>query len=273
MAIELIKDWQARNRGGITPNSIAWHHGLDYLSTILRADVCETPYFGTAWHSEERVRHLLGEDGQNLLGTVRDAIESYSDADMTDFIQIAEETLSKPRKRGRDVIGQDGDDIDIDAFVERTEEDDPIWLGEVRDTERRKAGLNIIMSGEVPGAQTGQTYMRERQRHAYRLCLQCEQERRPARVIAVFHSKFEAMGDTCLTQYIVLKDWHDPVFPALWGMFQNNLIANAASCLNSICILGSTERSLGKVQDKSIGNDLPEGEEIHIQAPHNYISR
>jgi hypothetical protein len=257
MSIETVRDWQARNAGGVEgTDCVAWHAGLDYLGTLLRANTAVTPYGAPNQEMAQQWR-------EGYLEEVRKAVEQYSESNLEAFADVTEEVLSRPRKRVRDIRDFEGDDLCVESYLESEHpEEEKIFLSEHKEEARRKPALNIIIPVDVPGGHTRLTYIRDAQRSAYRTCLLAEQDRRPVRVVGVYSAQYRAMSGRTLTQYIVIKDWEDPVFPALWGCFQDNRIANLVSCLNSLFILGSTESGLGSVTSRAVRQDFTDGEEI-----------
>ena len=241
----------------------AWFHGLDVLAHCLKAD-----FDNSAWGCPEETLRERTREGS--LSSLRAWIEGYSEKRLPGFDDIAREVYSRPRKRSRDILGFEGDALDVDAYVSaRAEGEDlnevPVWTDENRVTDRRKMALSLVFGGEVPWVERKKTYMRDRQRQAYQICLQCEQERRPVRVVAAYASKFSEAAQP-IVFYVVVKDWNDPVFPALWGAYQDNAVSNDFSAVQSFAIVGTKDIRAGSPVRYNIAPDFV-GEEVQLLGP------
>ena len=259
--METVQNWIDSGEGRPL---VAWFHGLDVLAHCLKAD-----FDNSAWGAQNESLREWTRKG--CLASLRAWIEGYSEKRLPGYDDIAREVYSRPRKRSRDVLGFEGDMLDVDAYVAARAEggdinESPIWTDEARVTDRKKMALSLVFGGEVPWSERKKTYMAERQRTAYQICLRCEQEKRPVRVVAAYASTFSETKGKPLVFYVVVKDWNDPVFPALWGAYQDNAVSNDFSAVQSYALAGTSDASAGSPVRYNIAPDFI-GEEVQLLGP------
>ena len=259
--METVADWIKAPHGGDV-----WLHGLDILGHILRADHAAV--------SVPRPDSLYSED-RNYLNKMRQGMEQYKrDAELD---AMAQDVFSKPRRRTRHVQAPDGDDINVNAYIDRDRK--RLFDRALREEARHKPAINIAFEASLPhGDRTG-TSMRLRQIDAYDLVLKAESEGRPCRVVAVSEMVYSdrKSGDNVLDGphgagrvrlYVVIKDWAEPMFPALWGCFKDNMTANAfANCFTAF-IVGGEPFGNGELSMFTL-DSLPEGEEVVVVGNEN----
>jgi len=106
--------------------------------------------------------------------------------------------------------------------------------------------------------------MRNRHRHTYHEALKAEGEGSPLRVIACFSLLIPERNHDPLTLYIIIKDYQDPIFPELWGMFKTNATANDSINVIIDYLIGTYSESNGFLTYTNTDKDFPEDEELII---------
>jgi hypothetical protein len=244
--METVRNWIASPHGGEV-----WLHGLDVLGVVLRADAkgCSRPRGG---ENQPRDKEHL-ED-------LRDAIDQYQRDARLD--QAVADCFSRPRRRSRTILAQDGDDISVEGYIEGDVR--RLFERPVREEARRKAAVSIVIDGNCSAADRHLNYMESRQAQAYALVMQCERDGRPCRVVVRKESQYSDRPELGMVSWhFVAKDWDEPMFPALWGAFKNNPTTN--DFWNCICafIVGGAPDGNGHVRNYNL-DSLPADEEIIV---------
>lgn len=112
--------------------------------------------------------------------------------------------------------------------------------------------ISILIDINVNYHQRHDSYMVDRQREVYRIVAQCESTNRPCRVIGVFTCEIDEIRGDLLKIFMVVKDYDDPIFPAIWGTLIDNQCTN--SFLNTIQNYFTGTHSMGNGSCETLRN-------------------
>lgn len=104
--------------------------------------------------------------------------------------------------------------------------------------------------------------MIERHRKVYSIAAECESQNIPCRVIAIGHNEID---EGIFTLFAVVKDYYDPIFPAIWSTFMNNYVTNKYVNNFMDFFIGTHSAGNGSPKKlKDVGRFFPEDEELII---------
>lgn len=240
--METVAEWIAN------PHDRPVLHMADIMEVMLRYDISKSAFRGRKKPSREYYNEMV------------QAIDSYR-MDRDAYDRIVEEAMSKPRVRMIDHMDTDGDDVDVDAYASQLDEPRPKCFNvRVASRKVRKSALTLVADFAIPYGHRTATYTQKIHKEAYQIALQAEMEGRPCRVVLFSPVNYPELPD--YRGIYVVKDWHEPIFPALWGAFQSNLIGNSALNVLSEIIIGTRCRGNGTPNVKNV--PLQHGEEMVI---------
>lgn len=221
--METVREWIAHPHAGEV-----WVHGLDLLEHILRFDPAGSALKRSCRSAIDSTRRYVQE--------AREAIQKHQhDTALDDAVM---ELNSRPRRRSRPRLDVDGDDLNVDAYLEAGQDlaGAKVWDLEERVEDKRKPAVTMVLDVSVPWGMRKDDFIITRQRMAYRIAMACEAEKRPCRIIAAIDAKYPGdFNDEIVKWRIILKDWDEPIFPALWAMFRDNRTTNSAA-INGVAV-------------------------------------
>lgn len=207
-----------------------WFHGADLLEHLERYDVEHAAFSHKSDFDRSRQSRFVEQ------------VSAYQPEAVADFESIREQAAERPRRRNRSRISEDGDDLDVDAYIDALDSGRrDVWIEDVVLVERRADAVEIVFDATVPWSSRRADWMRRRQAEAYKLALQCEQNGTPCRVVAVYANKFrrDELGGKAVVFHIVVKDYAEPIFPTLWGAFTDNATCNDMLNLVAETVVGT----------------------------------
>jgi len=235
-----------RGQGSFMRNPVTFTHALEVLEHCLRADLNKT-VFKDQYPSQERLDDL------------RDALADRSET-VEHFTKIRQNSY-KPMKKFREIKSDTGT-FDLDAYLNG---EDQIFFESVKEYRQGRA-VSILYDVAVPACDRQLTYMEDRHKEVYSIATELENERRPVRVIAAYAAGIHELDDfITVTNFIVIKDYSDPIFPGIWGAFTNNRSTNAWLNVMQDFFIGTHDRSNGHVKDiRDVQQYFPEDNELII---------
>lgn len=210
--MQTVQSWIDKPQAGDV-----WFHGADLLEHLERYDVDRAAFNHKFDFNPSRQRRFVAQ------------VSAYQPEATADFESILEQAAESPRRRSRSRISEDGDDFDVDAYIDALGSGRrDVWVEDVVRMERRADAVEIVFDAAVPWSRRNADWMRRRQAEAYKLALQCEQDGAPCRVVAAFSLRFrgDELGGRPLNVHVVVKDYAEPIFPTLWGAFTANATCN-----------------------------------------------
>jgi hypothetical protein len=240
------------------PQPVAWLHCLDVLEHVMKGDT-KNSVFRNPYPSKE------------FLPELREELAKHKDVELPTEYPETWQPLSKKWKNKTDVSG----DLDIELYLDRDKkEKHPKCFQNAYRTTKKKPALNILFEFNVPYSQRKDNYMKLRHKEIYALAYQCEQEGRPCRVLAALSMKLNS-GEfkekkNQFTMFMIVKDYHEPIFPGIWGGLKTNSTSNSLINCISDYLLGTYHDGNGSHHDVNIGEYF-EGEDIALIQP-KYLS-
>ena len=230
-------------RNGMPDSHEIWLNGLEIVEHCLQGS-----YRKTFYQDESPARSHFREWSEGM--TQRSKWDDKYD-------QIFENSYRPVPKWTR--YDDDCGDLQVDAFIAKEELCFEAWERRAR----QKQAVSVIYDGNVCYGDRHETYMVERHQKVYDIAAQCEAERRPCRVIVIMNDQIpEIKGDT-LKNFFVIKDYNDPIFPAIWGTFTKNLFTNAFANVYMDYFIGTHTGGNGiPVALHKIRSYFPEDEEL-----------
>jgi hypothetical protein len=155
------------------------------------------------------------------------------------------------------------DDDSGDLMVDRYISGEELCFDAYERKARQKQAISVIYDGNVCWGDRHETYMVERHRKVYEIAAQCEAERRPCRVIVIMNDLIPEVKNDTLKMFLVVKDYNDPIFPAIWGTFVNNLYTNAFANVIMDYFVGTYDSGNGRpIELHKIRSFFPDDEEL-----------
>jgi hypothetical protein len=159
-------------------------------------------------------------------------------------------------------LDSDHGEIDVDRYIDR--HDRP--FDEYRRIKRRKPALDIVMDMGIPWSERGTPQMAERHAKIYQLALAAEAESQPCRIMAVV-SLWCSPEQGDIELILILKDYHEPIFPSLWGGLKDSTTGN--DFLNVVVdyLIGTASVSNGTLRQFTLSRekDFAGGEVVAIK--------
>jgi hypothetical protein len=190
---------------GIPENGEIWLHCLDVVDHILKGDVNQTLFRDQS-------------PAMDLYNDWKDALSNHPDFDES-FDEIIDNAYEMKKKWQR--YDDESGDFQLDSFLGGEE----LMFDSYDKVLGEKPAVSVIYDGMVPCGWRNSTYMEDRHKDVYKIAAQCESDRRPCRVVMVWQHTIPEFNKP-LKVFWVVKDYTDPIFPAIWACFQNNRIAN-----------------------------------------------
>lgn len=240
------------------PGDILWAHGLDVLGHVLKGKGADTAWKKTGDYIQDRVI-------EEYIEPLSDALKNPPTYDKN-FENMVETTFKKV-KRYKTVRTDEGGDFDVELWLERggfkNDGRKDFYLEEVKQISNGLSRpLTIVVEGGISCVERDKPeIMKDRHDQAYGMTLKAEAEGRPSRVLAIERTKF---SERTVISLWILKDFDDPIFPGIWGAFQDSQMANALGCSVGAFLFGTSSINLGTIKQikKSEIEDLLDGEEV-----------
>ena len=227
------------------PEEPIWVHAVDLLEHVLQGDDQLT--FWKAGQDDERLRSLRREMEQH-----------HHDPKYADIIH----DLGRPTKKWVEVPSEVGD-LDVNAMLCG---EDKIWI-EARRQRKRRPGLTIILEAVVSWDDRDSDFMEKRHTLVYRMVRKCELEGRPCRVIYVRPVGYPEVSDGKAVVCAIVKDWHEPIFPGVWGALKNCATTNDLGNSISSFFYGTSSSGNGSCGHADLSHLIPAGEQVALVAP------
>lgn len=224
---------------------LIWMHGLDALKHCLKGDATQTAY-----GDDKPVVHLLAELKRDL-GVHSEYDAKFDEMRETTFIRDFEvnETPSE--------VGE----LDIDAYINH----DELMFEECIKVEQDNSAeaITVVMDMGIAAAERQGSEMAERHRKIYQLCLKSEADEIPIRVVAAVEIVSNKPAKT-FKIFLVIKDYEDPIFPALWGAFKTNETTNTFLNVIMDYLIGIHDKGNGSPVWLNVSHEIRDDEIILI---------
>jgi hypothetical protein len=221
-----------------------WVSGLDLFKYLLQGDITQTAYGCTEMSDHDH----FGEFKRAMTEHVHD----------TSFDQIQHDVLSRPKNVYKEISADTGD-LDIGAYVANDTK-------KFTDNQRKrvyKHALTLVLDFGFNYSERNHDEMNDYHKQVYAVAFKAFSEKRPCRVIAAMAIQCSEIPDG-MRYYIVLKDFSEPLYPGVWGVFQNNAYSNSFVNVLQDYILGTHDLANGHVCHWNIAKDMPDGSEIIV---------
>jgi hypothetical protein len=215
-----------------------WVHALDVLRHVLRGDHLDTLY------KDDRPSSSFLRELQSYLDGKPKEVDCFLEAKHNVFIQ---------ERRWRRFDSECGD-LSVERYLD----------GELRpfDDYRKKfvdkPAITLVMDISVPHSERDGKEIAERHRQIYNYACLANKEGRPCRVIGAERRKHPEDAIEDLRTLTILKDYDDPIFPAIWAAFEDNRLANSYANATADYFLGSCAHGNGTYQHYDISEDILE---------------
>lgn len=237
------QEYVDRGEDAYFKNPVTWTHGLELLEHCLQGDTQKTILQNP---------NASGEHLQQL----HDVLQQRSISN-EEFQEIVDNSY-QPKKKWQSRMDDCGD-LDLDSYLNKEEFVFESW----EKTFGQGHAVSIIYDVCVSSGERAQTFMEERHKKVYSLVAQLEADRRPARVVAAFAAKcFDLPGKAI--HFVIIKDYDDPIFPAIWGAFMNNASTNDWCNVVQDYFLGTYDPGNGRPATINARKYFPEDEELII---------
>lgn len=229
-----------------------WCHCLDVMKYCLVGDKnkARTFYGGVADDSSDR--HLValsrGLDGKPK--------------ELNEFLSASENSLV-PVKMWRRFDAEYGD-----LIIERYLDGDERPFDDHRKVFVPKPALTLIFDMSANSCDRGGKEMAERHEFVYKHAVQANRDGRPCRVVAVTRIEMSE-GEERFA--FILKDYDDPIFPAIWAPFETN--GNTNNFLNVVqdFFIGTRDWGNGRCVGYNVAEDFEGDGEVILVKPHTYV--
>lgn len=233
------------NREELPKGNEVWLYGLDAVEHCLQGDVNQTLYK----HQSPAVEQWQ-EWREGMLE------RTNWDEDFQDIIDNAYERVPKWKR-----YDDDSGDFQLDAWLNK---EDQCFEGYEKIAVDKPA-VSVVYDMNVPWCDRNETYMVDAHRKVYEIAAQCEAERRPCRVVVVMNDVIPEIERDTLKVFFVIKDYNDPIFPAIWGTFVNNRYTNAYGNVVNDYLIGTRHYGNGRPTALwEIEKYFPEDEELIV---------
>lgn len=228
--MERVQEWIDNPHGGIV-----WFHGMDLLQHFMKNNPRQSAFRNSPlYHYREWYDDFINQ------------IKEYK-FDRERLSIAMEQVLARPRKRNKYRTSVDGDDLDVDSYIETFGESSPkIWDEPFQVECERRQAVNVYFECSVPWMARDQTYIANRQHLAYNVALNCEQDGVPCRIVACYGLKVREVQQP-IVFYVVIKDFDEPIYPQLWGAFLNNATTNTTINFLAEMVIGTGQDGNGVV--------------------------
>jgi len=215
-------------------------HNLDLLEHILKADPKQTAYKGKTepyW----KAHNIFVEEIEKVApkGQFRKIEEGFNRRSTTVEIVSDQGSLNIDRYIG-------GDDLCFDEPVKRL---------------KPKLSRTIIFDFGKNEHENAGSDCADRYQKVYEQTIRCEEEGTPCRVIAGAQHSF---SEGTLKLYVVIKNYTDPIFPAIWACMKTNRAAWALNNQVADFLTGTKDSGNGRSVELVIGKDIPDDEDVQI---------
>jgi len=230
---------------------LLWCHCLDVLKYCLEGDVNpERTFFKDNIYSQGSYIQRLSE-----------SLEGKS-MEEEEFFKARENTLC-PEKKWRRFDCEFGD-----LVIERYLDGDERPFDDYRKAYVWKPALTLIFDMSANSCDRAGHEMEERHKFVYQQALQANREGRPCRVVAVTRIAIPEVKSERMA--FVLKDYDDPIFPAVWAPFEKN--SNTNDFLNVVqdYFIGTRDSGNGSCTSYNVAEDFADGEVILVE-PYTYV--
>ncbi len=229
---------------GIPASHELWLNGLDIVKHCLQKDSQQT-FFKT---TRPATRHW--NDWSEAMSKRAENDDNFQDIYDNAYID----------KNQWETVDNDSGLLDVGQFIAGEELcfDEDVQVYETGDC------MSVLIDIAIPYCERSKSYMIERHKLVYDLIAQCDSEERPIQVIGVLGVKVDELP-TPLKIFIVVKEYNDTIFPAIWGTLINNEVCNSFINVIMDYFIGTHDCGNGSprtVKDAEIY--LPEQEELHI---------
>ena len=210
---------------------LLWIHGIEALGHCLKKDHTLSAY----------------KDNSPITRTWEDLVHKLSKHMTPDgFADAVDEGFRKEYK----VLHHDSrcGELDIDRYLDREDRCFTEYYKENLD----KPAITIVLDGSVAAYERSSDYMVSRHQRVYEIALEAEAQNKPCRVIAAMCNIIPEI-ESGIKILMVIKDYKDPIFPAIWGAFKDNETTNDWANVYMDYIVGT--RTSGNGMPMSINID------------------
>lgn len=218
-------------------------HNLDLLEHMLKADPKATAYNGTHRPYWEAHRTFIQEMERVI------PVDNY---------RKIEEGFNK--RLTTTEVPSDSGALNIDRYIGG----DLLCFDEPVKRFRPRLSRTIIFDFGKNECENSGTDCQHRYEKIYKQVLECEERGEPCRVIAAEGHRFSEIRPKVLRVYIVVKDYNDPIFPAIWACIKTNRAAWALGNVIADFLVGTNDSTNGSATSFQIGDDIPKDEDVQI---------
>jgi hypothetical protein len=238
--------WQT----GKVPNPL-WVHALDVLKHVLKGDSRDTML-----KDDDPCESYLKELQSFLDGKPKE-VDSFLDAKHNAFVQ---------ERKWRRFDSECGD-----LSVERHLDGELRPFDDYRKKFVDKPAVTLVMDISVPHQDRSGSSIAERHKKIYSFACQANKEGRPCRVIGAEMRQHPEEAIEKLRTLTVLKDYDDPIFPAIWAALENNRLANSYANVTADYFLGTKAAGNGTYRAYDISEDIHD--EIILIEPVTWVTK
>lgn len=234
---------------GLPRDNSIWLHCLDVVEHCLKGDIEQT-----LWRHPDPSWRLFEEWRQDMLN------RSEWDGE---FQHISDNAYIPVKKwtREEDFTGE----FNVDMHLANLENLQAPRFDQYNKRLKEKPAVTVVYSANVNYGQRQATFMVERHQKVYEIASQCESERRPCRVVAVENTQLTEIKNDTMKIWYVIKDYMDPIFPAIWGSFVDNRATNSFLNVTADFLTGTHSWGNGQaVPLNKARRFFPEDEELII---------
>lgn len=196
------------------------------------------------------------------------AMNNPPEINPADFDQLEHEAFEGHQKpKTREIVSEYGE-LNIDRYLEGHERpfDEPVKIPQ--DT----PSVTIFFDANVPRAYRRDSYMKERQRKAYKLVLEAEAKGIPCRVVTC-RSVSCPENRQIMRLYFIIKDYEDPIFEGIWSAYQDNYSTWCFNCLMALTLIGTRSSGLMRMHNWNISEDIDLDMEKVILMDSRFLSK
>jgi len=222
-----------------------WFEGQDLLQYVLRGDRSqEATIFGDLKHETD------------LLKTLQDALQDRGD--LTDAFNEAFLGSYNPQRKTR-YFTSDSGDFSVDDYIDNMHDAGCLFFEDEEPVYKPRPACTLGLDLAIPWSERHGADMTPRHSEAYSLTAEAESLASPLRVVAVLGTEIPEVHNT-IHVFVTIKDFDDPIFPAIWGLLKSNLTANAAINVIMDYVIGTAHHGNGTPTDTVLADHLPDDE-------------
>ena len=231
-------------KNGIPKSNELWLNGLDIVKHCLQGD-SEQSFFKANDPAKKHLTHW------------QDAMAQRAESDGS-FIDIYDNAY-KPEVQWQ-TFDNDTGMLDVGQFING----ESLCFEDDIEVYEQGQCVSVIIDMAIPWSEREDTIMQTRHEQVYNLIAQCDGENRPIQVIGAFRISVSEHKKP-LNIFIVVKEYNDTIFPAIWGTLIDNRSCNDFINVIMDYFVGTIDGGNGQIKAMDQADQyFPEHEELHI---------